>query len=342
MKAIVKSSTLYALAILGSCANNPGKTSAPAPIGVHVLTVQNNQREETLAYSGTLEPDNTAHVGFAVPGTVSNVAVNEGQPVKQGQLLATIDDTEYSNACAIATAALDQTEDMHRRLETLYKKGSVPEKDYIDIKTRLAQAVASKRISTRHLADTRLYAPMSGIITAKRIERGTMASPGVPAFTIVKTDKVYARVTVPESEVGTIKKGMPASVYIASLRDTVTGTIAIINPQADEITRTYVVKVLLDNPAGNLLPGMLADVRLHTGHSQTIITLPATAVVRDADNITYVFVSSPQHTAIRRRVTIGGLHGKDQIIVDNGLSQGDNVVIAGHTRLKDGSPLHIE
>jgi RND family efflux transporter MFP subunit len=321
------------------CSASEQKT-APAPVKVSVLEIKQRDAHEQLSYSGTIEPDNTAQIGFAVSGVINTIAVQEGQPVKQGQFLAGIDATEYSEALAIATASLDQAQDLHKRLSALYEKGSLPAKDYIEIKTRLAQAQANKHINAKHIADSRLYAPMTGIVTARLIERGSMAAPGAPAFTIVKTDQVYARISVPESEIGALKKDMTARVYIATLRDTVAGKITIINPVADATSNTYSVKIRIANLTRRLLPGMIATVIIHTDRPVPLMTVPATAVVRDANDVTYLFLRSESNTALRKRVTVTGIAGDNEVVV-TGLENGDQVITAGMSRLKDGSAIAL-
>lgn len=332
-------SFIVSVMLVTGCGGKEEHPITEAPVKVAVQQVQNTVCRQELSYSGSIEPDNTAQVGFAVAGVVNDVAVQEGQFVRQGQLLAGIDATEYSNALAIADAGLDQAEDLYRRLNELYQKGSLPAKDYIDIKTKVAQAKANKEINAKHIADSRLYAPMSGIITAKLVVKGSTAAPGIPAFTIVKTDKVFARVSVPESEVGSLRKGMPATIFIPTMRDSLKGEISIINPQADAASKTYAVKVQLSNGSGRLLPGMIANVQVIPGTRETAITIPATAVVRDADDLTYVFVVSGENKAIRRRILAGRVTGMEEITVTGGLKEGDRIVTTGQTRLKDGSTI---
>jgi RND family efflux transporter MFP subunit len=307
-------------------------------VKVTLQTVETVSRNQSLTYSGTIEADNTAQVGFAVPGTIDNVAVQEGQHVQKGQLLASIDATEYKNALAIADAGLEQAEDLYNRLDGLYKKGSLPAKDYIDIKTKVAQAKANKTINAKHIADSRLYAPMPGIITAKMIERGSTAAPGIPAFTIIKTDRVYAKASVPESEIGSLKTGIKATILIPTLNEKVIGIINIINPLADPVSKTYSVKIILNNSNGRLLPGMIANVAINSGKATHVIIIPATAVVRDADDLTYVFVAQGQK-AVRKRITASGVTGANELLISDGLQAGDKIITAGQTRLKDGSSI---
>lgn len=333
---------LHALIVAGVVFTGCEQKQKPViipPVSITVKPVRTANSSEQFSYSGTIEPDNTVQIGFAVAGVVNNVAVQEGQFVQQGQLLASIDASDYVNALAIANAGLEQAEDLYTRLNGLYEKGSLPAKDFIDIKTKLAQARSNKSINAKHIADSRLYAPMSGIVTAKLIERGSTAAPGIPAFTIVKTDKVYAKIAVPESEVGSLKNGTAANIFIPALNDSMKAVVSIINPQADAASRTYSVKMKLGNSTGKLLPGMIAAVQIETGKVTDVIVVPTSAIVRDADDISYVFVASATNKAIKKRVTTGSLTGNNEVIITDCLQPGEKIVVAGQSKLNDGSAI---
>jgi RND family efflux transporter MFP subunit len=343
MKMFLKRSTLaviVSLAVL-ACGKKQEEKAPPAtPTKVTVQEIKTGNQAETLRYSGTVEAENSVQLGFSVPGTVSSVLVNEGQLVKAGQLLASIDPTEYDNALLIANAGLEQAEDMYTRLNGLYQKGSLPAKDFMEIKSRVAQARANKNLAVKRVKDTKLYAPMSGIVTAKLIERGAMAAPGAAAFTIINISKVYARVSVPESEIGKISKGQNANVSISTIDQKLVGKITIINPMADAATKSYSVKIQLANAQGKILPGMIADAEISTGKSIGAITVPTQAIVRDADDITYVFVTNGNNKAIRKRITTSGLRG-NEVVISEGLQSGDRVVVSGQTKLKDGAAISL-
>jgi len=340
MQVLIKTLTpiVVVLLALSSCGKEKKEEKRETPPQkVSVYQVGSAAQQQQMRYSGTIEPDNTAQIGFAVGGVVNNVSVQEGQHVRQGQLLASIDATEYTNSLAIANAGLEQAEDLYKRLHELYEKGSLPAKDFIDIKAKVAQARASKNISAKRIADSRLYAPMSGIITRRSIERGSMAAPGVPAFTIIKTDQVYAMFSVPESEVGSLKSGMSGRVFIPTLRDTVSGKISIINPQADAVSRTYSVKLRLANPEQKLLPGMLTETIISTGKTVDVLVVPAKAVIRDADNISFVYTVNEAKKVVKKRVTTGSLTGNSEVVIKDGIKPGDTVIISGQLSVKDGS-----
>jgi len=337
MKQIITLTTLAFLLV--GCSEKKETVKEVVIPKVTVKNIQSKEEKESLTYSGTIEADNTVSLGFSVPGRISKVYVQEGQKVKKGQLLASIDQTTYKNAFDIANAGLEQANDNFKRLNSLYQKGSLPERDFIAVKVAVAQANANKNLAAKNLADTKLYAPFSGMITAKMTEIGATAAPGVPAFTVMKIDKVYAKASITESEISKLKIGTDAKVEISSLNETFNGKVAIVNPSADAVTRTFNVKVRLDNKEDKLLPGMISNIKINTGNTVDVITVPSESIIRDANNILYVFVIK-ENKAIKKRVSLGGFKG-NEVIVTKGLSIGDSVVIAGNKNLKDGQTVSL-
>ncbi|MDQ6530972.1 efflux RND transporter periplasmic adaptor subunit [Flavobacterium sp. LHD-85] len=331
-------SILLALAVLlNSCGEKKNEDAPKSIPKVSIKTLNAEAQPEVFSYSGTIEADNTVSLGFSVSGRVNSVTIEEGQRVNKGQLLATIETEEYQNAYTIAKAGLDLAVDNFKRLDLLYAKGSLPQRDHINAKIAMEQAKANSGSALKRLKDTKIYAPFSGIITAKLIERGASVAPGIPSFTIMKTDKVYAKASINENEIANIKIGIPAKVKIASIDQTFDGKVTIINPSADAATRTFDVKVLLNNTKGTLLPGMISDIKIQTGKMIQAITIPASAVIRDADDINYVFVASKKQ-AIRKRVNLGSFKA-EEVIVTKGLEEGENVIISGQRNLKDGQEI---
>lgn len=311
------------------------------PVIVRPVTQESSTR--IISVSGTLVADKTTPTGFLVAGKVDRVFADEGDHVPKGFLLATVENQDYKNRLDMAKAAVLRAQDAYERYEPLYKEGAFAEKNFIELKAGLAEAVAARNIAAKALNDTRLYAPIAGIIGKKSIEVGQMASPATPAFTIVKTDVIYARVSVPESEIGEVIMEKEAKVTLTALPgQTFTGKVSMIAAVADERTRTYPVKIELENPQLILRTGMIAKAVIQTDKSVDLLTVPGVAIVRDADNLTYVFVSNPEKgTAIRKRVLTGRAF-KNEIEIRNGIGPNDVVVISGQNKLTDGTPITIQ
>ena len=298
--------------------------------------------DDVVFVSGVLEADKTVPLSFLVPGKVDHVYVDEGDHVKKGQILAKIEINDYWSNLEIAEAQLFETQDSYDRMWPLFKNGAIAEKAFIKIKAGLDQAKASRDIAKKKVRDTKLLSPIPGIVGAKNVELGQTISTGIPVFTIVKTDRIYARVSVPESEIGKVALGQKAAVTIKALDDRIVeGKVTMIGAMAEPRTRTYTVKIELPNPDYVLRTGMVAKTQIITYKTIAMITVPGKAIVRDADNLTYVFlVDKEKETALRQRVFPGSVF-RNEIEIKEGLNIGDVVIIAGQHKITDGAPITV-
>ncbi|WP_353162225.1 efflux RND transporter periplasmic adaptor subunit [Myroides odoratus] len=336
---LVRGTVLAALLLTTmSCAKKESNFSAPpTAIQVKSQVVKKVKLANPKSYAATLEPDQMATVGFAVPGTITGVYVKEGQTVRAGEVLAKLDDQAYANTYQIAAASYNQVVDLYQRLHKLYEKGSLPERDYLDVKTKLAQAQANKNINAKQLKDASLTASFSGVITMKAAEKGMVIAPGQPVFTLSNLDVVFARINVPESEINQFKKGQVASLYLPSLQKEYQGIIDLVNPQADPVTRTYRVKVRLDNPNHEILGGMLGDVWVADELQEQII-IPANAVQIGDHGVTYVYVLDGSSTGVvRKRVRVAEVRGSSELIIQQGLEAGERLVTTSSAKLYEGA-----
>ena len=339
-------SAMTAMLIMAGCSSGKakktvGKLSETTTVVVRPVTCVAANRVVTV--SGTLEADKTSPISFLVSGKVDRVFVDEGDHVSRGTVLAALEPTDYKNNLSIAEAALVRAKDAFDRYEPLYEEGAFAEKNFIELKTGLAQAVATRSIARKALADTRLTAPISGIIGAKNIEIGQMAGPRMPVFTLVKTDVIYARVSVPETDIGQVALNQAAFVTIAALGSrTDTGIVTMVGTVADERTRSYPVKIELANPDFSLKPGMIVRAGIETQTPVNLLTVSGRAIVRDADNLTYVFVADPDTGKALRKRVVPGRAFQSGIEIQSGLAPEDAVVVSGQHKLKDGSPIKIE
>jgi len=329
------------LILLYSCGTkNDSGLPAEKILKVSVKEILTGNLNEQLDYSGTIQPDNTVQLGFSIPGRVADVAVQEGQHVSKGQLLAVIETTEYQNALTIANAGFEQAQDNFIRSNELHLKGSLTDKDFIAAKLSLKQAEANKNLAEKHLADNYLKAPFDGIVTAKLAERGASVFPGAPAFTLMKTDFVYAQASVSETDINKLLVGTKATVIVAAARDTLHGTVSIINPQGDIQSKTYSVKVRIANNDRHLLPGMISEIKVNTGNIFRTITVPGESVIRDADDLPYVFIINQDQRVVRKRITVGGL-SDSAVIVTSGLKGGESIVTTGQKYIQEGQKVSV-
>jgi len=338
---------------LTACTGEQHKNqSVGEAVPVTVGRVQHVQERETVSVSGTVTtPNASANVSFLVSGKVVFVGPREGEFVRKGQVLASIDPTDYRLNLAAAKAQTDQArvgykraEDEHRRMKMLYDSKSMAPNDYQKYKAahdssmqQYEQSVASERLIRKRLTDATLCAPQSGYIAKRSIEPGDTASAGSPVFEIVQMDPVEVNVGVPETDVHLVRIGQKAGIKVPALPGkSFEGTVRIVNVSADPNTRTYMTRISVANPEHSLRVGMVAEATIRGDRTISMVTLPGDAVVRDPQGATQVFVYYPdQKRVYAKRVEIGAAVGKD-VEIKSGLSGNELIVLAGQTKLKNG------
>jgi RND family efflux transporter MFP subunit len=354
MKHIVAWMTLASIMALTAC-SSPKQETASQVIPVGVGKVHHCEEYETVVVSGTIvSPDAPAGVAFVVSGKVVHAGPREGDYVKKGQILASIDPVDYQLGLAASRAqtetaevAYRRAEDEHRRMKMLYDSKSLAPNDYQKYKSAYEaakqsylQAAASQRLSGKRLADATLRAPFNGFISKRSVEPGQMASPGQPAFELVKLDPVEINVGVPETDVHLIRTGQKTAITLPALPgESFEGTIRLINVSADSATRTFMTRITTPNPGHKLRLGMIAEARIRGDRLVKALTVPVEAVTRDPQGATIVFVHYPDRKRVyARRVEVGAVFGKE-IELRKGLTGDESVVLAGQERLREGSPV---
>jgi RND family efflux transporter MFP subunit len=315
-----------------------GAGDVPQAVPVRVQTAESVRRPRVITASGVVQASTEVEVAFQVPGKVVAVGPDEGSAVRAGELLAQIDPADYRLGLEQAAAQAERAAQERERFRPLLAAGSVAPNDFERIESGARQSAAAAGLARKRLADTRLAAPLSGVVARRAIEAGETAAPGQPVFTIVDVDPVRVRVGVPEAEVGAVRVGQRANVRLPALAgETFPGSVTLVGIAADPTTRSYAVEVSVPNPARRLRVGMVAEAIVYGAPLASAITVPAGAVVRDADGATLVYVLDARDSSVRaRRVETGAPHGEG-VEITRGLNAGEAVVVAGQQRVRHGS-----
>jgi RND family efflux transporter MFP subunit len=332
-----------ALFLLAACFSDAAATerhadSAPS-VSVVVRTATPVVRRLMVAASGTVEPRAISDVAFEVPGKLATVAVDEGDQVAAGQLLAALDRTDYSLAFEQAQLTAKRAFDEARRARILAASGAMAPNDLEKAVNAEAQANVASAMAEKRLHDTRLGSPLSGIVARRSANRGETVPAGAALFTIVDIDTIRARVAVPESDVGVIATGAIATLTVPSLGDTTfAGRVRLVGVAADRTTRTFAVEISVPNTGHRLKAGMVVEASIETPNKATQLTVPVSAIVHDAEGATQLFIyASDEQRVHARRITPGAIAGSE-VEVTSGLAAGELVVIGGQQQLREGMP----
>ena len=309
---------------------------------VKVINVSQQGVGITLNYSGIIEPEKNVPLSFQLPGIVEKVYVNEGDFVNKGQILAQLDKTSTQSSYNAAAAIQQQAQDAYNRLKTVYDNGSLPEIKWEEVQSKLEQANSAAKIARQNLDHCTITAPISGIIGNRNIEEGATATPGIKVFNVFSIQSVYARISVPEDEINHIKKGQNAQITIPALNNQeASGRIERVSLIANPVSKTYEVKMLVNNQNEEIKPGMVCNVNMDIADENPAILLPFQSVLKDENEKTYVYViDNTSNTAKRRYIQISGLIN-NKIGVTSGLVANDMIVSEGQQKLADNTSVQI-
>jgi RND family efflux transporter MFP subunit len=267
--------------------------------------------------------------------------MDEGQPVRKENLLASLDPTSYSIARELAEIQVDQVQDEYDRLKSMHDNNSLSESDFAKVSFGLQQAKAQLKLHSKNLSDTKLYSPIDGVLLKKLCEVGEITGTGIPLFVVSDIHKVKVNAYIPENELHNIKIGQIARVIISSLDNTYEGKIIEVSSAADPSSRAFSVKIEVQNPQMLICPGMIAEVSITSDQKKEVPVIPVEAILHDFNGQSYVYVADvSQNKAFRRNVSLGALVN-DKIEITSGLGENEIIVTGGQQKLVDASPIII-
>ena len=331
-------STLFAALLITACSSGPRQTEEEI-LQVAVEQVAPSAEFNCTPYVGVVEEEQSTMVSFTGMAVLKTLKVSEGQPVRKGQLLASIDDAQARHALEAAKSSLDQALDAQARMKQLHEKNSLPDMKWVEVESKVQQAQASYDMCKKSLEDCTIYAPCSGVVGSKIMTVGETVLPTEPVLTILSIGKVKVRVSIPEREIASITAQTPSTITVEALPgESFTGGTIEKGVSADAVTHTYDIRILLDNPQQKLLPGMVAKVMLQKGDgSEAPLTLPVKAVQQSTDKKLFVWVVK-DGKARRQTVTVGNTNG-NRIAIASGLAKGETVIVEGYQKVGDGTPV---
>lgn len=324
-----------------------------------VATVRRETIEEGIAITGDLRPIESVDVKARLEGDLVGVYVREGERVRAGQVLARFEASEQESGRASAeadrVAAQSELATAQWNLEQtteLYRAGAVAERDFkmaeqgvASARARLAAAQARLRATSSSLTDTRVLAPTTGVIAAKRVENGEHVSRGASLFTLVRSDVLELAAAVPARQANAVRAGQ--TVHFSADGRAFDGKLARVSPTVDPSTRSVSVYVQIPNASGSLKGGTFASGRVVSRTVSGALVVPTSAIRQSADEgKPYVYrlagksidVASVQLGVVDERAGMAeileGLRDGDRVVVGNvgALGRGMQVIIAGEER----------
>lgn len=343
LKAILLATALGIGAIGLSGCTEEKKEEAAAPVIRPVKVVEiAGADQRKLTYSGSVQSRTEMNLGFRVAGKVNERAVDIGDRVRKGEVLARLDPTDYRLAVQAAEANLDAAAKAvetarlaNERVRMLFKTNTVAQSQVDQAQLAYDQAVASRIAAEasldqarNQLAYTELASDRDGIVSLVSAEPGQIVSAGSPILTVVADDEKEIKFAVPETEIGNFSIGQTVEASFWSDKAlTLAGKVREVSGSADPQSRTFQVRVSLPK-SDKVLIGMTATVEAKLDASAGSYSVPLSALAeKDGGKIVWT-VDAAKATVHARPIKVSGFTG-DGVDVMSGLKPGDLVVAAG-------------
>ncbi len=337
-------------------------------VPVELSTVERGGIESTIQFFGNVAADQEIRVYSMIPNQILAIKVDVGDTVQAGDLLAQIDTEKIHQAVSQAEAGLESAQAQFisvdaefKRIKKLYEDSALSQSQYEAVKAQrdaarsgVKQVKAALSVAKSQLADTRITAPISGIVSERNFEVGDMAPPQIPLFNVVKMDPVLVQVNIIERHIDIVKPGQSAWITVSGYPDTVfQGLITRVNPTLNPMTRTAKAEIEVSNADLLLRPGMFADVSVVIEEKTAVPVIPKYAIIErtslnyEEGQLTTNKVKINRHVfvvedsvALRRDISIG-IEDRINVEIVSGLQGGEQIVVIGQHNLSDSSQVAI-
>jgi len=358
-------SLLIAVVLLSACRQENPKTIAPGPMEVDILTIKQQLVNLAVELPGRTAAYRIAEVRPQVGGIIKKRLFTEGSEVKAGQLLYQIDPDTYQARFDSAKAALAKADALEHsarlkaeRYRTLVQTKAVSDQDQVEMEANWKQAVAdvaaakaavdSARINLDY---TKLTAPISGRIGRSTVTEGALvtAEQATALATIQQLDPLYVDLNQSSTEMLNLKKELSSEqtqhleksqsrvkvLFEDGAEYSQPGTLEFSDVTVNQTTGTVILRAIVANPDQRLLPGMFVRARIDKGQRPNAILVPAVSISRNSKGQPMVMLVNKE-SVVEARIIQTGQNIGDQVLVTEGLSEGEQVIVAGLQKIKPG------
>jgi len=306
---------------------------------VEVAIAKKGSISSWILTTATLEPESQVTLVSETNGIVAKLYVEEGNSVKEGQIICQLEDRGKQVALQKATISYQNAKMELDRRQKSYDQKIISQSEYDKAKYDMEVAESGKKTAEVDIDRMTIRAPFSGVITERFIEKGQTIQAQAQLFTLVDTNPLKAKIYLPEREIFGIEDNQTVELSLNAEKDVhFKGNVKQINPAVDPKTGTVKVTVEVTEAPKSVRPGSFVDVKLVTQRHENSILIPKKALIEEAGE-RYVFLIT-KGIASRKSVQIGFMDDMNAEIL-KGVSTGDSVVIAGQGSLRDGIKTEI-
>jgi len=309
------------------------------PVNVVVQEMAPALLRDRLNLPGMVEPWESLNILAEVRGMVEEVLVEEGDHVKQGDLIARLDTSDYENTINSTRASYNLALTNLKRFSGLHEQEIIAQAEYDSIKAEVASLEAHLAIAEMQLKRCYIRSSISGIVNVLPAQNGLYLAVGDPVATVLDIDRVKVIVGIPETDVDAVRKIDRFEVMIEALHEKkISGSKNFLAVAPESQAQVYRLELEVGNKSGEILPGMFARVEIIKNEFPEALTIPLYAVI-SRDNKHFVFLEEG-NVAKLQEVSLGILDGW-QIQITEGLAPGQRVIVVGQRSVDADQKLNV-
>ncbi|CAN5842048.1 efflux RND transporter periplasmic adaptor subunit [soil metagenome] len=258
---------------------------------VRVVKIDLSAFNHSIDIQGRVDADESVSVGPQMPGLVKSVNVHAGDKVSAGQVLAVLDAGAMNQQLAALKIQRDLAQDVYNRQKNLWDQKIGTELQYLQAKTQYEAIEKQISAMQEQIGMGSLKAPIAGTVDQINIKVGEMAAPGFSSISIVGTGKLRVKGEVAEGYVSKVQTGNPVNLYFPDADKTVETTITYSGRIINKVNRTFNIEVVLPATEKNIVPNMIAVIRINDYSNASALVIPLSAIQQTADGKMFVFVA---------------------------------------------------
>jgi membrane fusion protein (multidrug efflux system) len=316
----------------------------PPPAVIATSQATGETWQPSLHVVGSLAAVSGIEVTSEVNGKVKAIRFESGQAVEQGELLIELDDASDQAELEGLQAERTIARLRYERLAKLVREKSISKSDFDEARATLDAATARVTAQQALIDKKRIRAPFSGRLGIRRVDLGEYLGAGSAIVPLEQLDPILVDFTLPERELARISVGQEIAVQVQAYPgETFTGSIEAVDPGVVVANRSFRVRARLENAEQRLRPGMFAEVSVKLPQQDNVITVPDTAIsyAPYGDSVFVVSAGEGGLTVSRRQIETGATRD-GRVAVLSGLQAGEQVVSAGHNKLRNGKAVVVD